>query len=162
MMSRNTKGLIGWLAAVFGVAALGGLAPGDAPTFYRQLQLPPWAPPGWLFGPAWGLLYPMLGVAAWLVWRDRGWAGARVALGLFIAQLLANLLWSYLFFSFRMGGVAFAEVLLLWCLLAATAIAFWRIRPLAGVLLLPCLGWVGFAAALNFVTWRMNPQLLGG
>jgi tryptophan-rich sensory protein len=159
---RIPRGLPAWLGLVFAVAAAGGLAPGDAPVFYQQLVLPPWAPPGWLFGPAWGVLYPMLGVAAWLVWRARGWGGAPLALGLFVAQLLANLAWTFLFFSFRLGGIAFAEALLLWLLLLATTIAFWRVRPLAGALLLPTLAWVAFACALNHAAWRLNPALLGG
>jgi tryptophan-rich sensory protein len=102
-----------------------------------------------------------MGVSAWLVWRERGFAGARAALALFIVQLAVNALWSWLFFAWRLGGAAFAEVLLLWCLIVATAIAFRRIRPLAAVLLLPYLAWVTFAAALTFAVWRLNPALLG-
>jgi tryptophan-rich sensory protein len=79
-----------------------------------------------------------------------------------MAQLLANLVWTFLFFSFRLGGVAFAEALLLWLLLLATLIAFWRVRPLAGALLLPTLAWVAFASALTHAAWRLNPTLLGG
>lgn len=112
-------------------------------------------------GPVWTALYALMGVSAWLVWRERGLAGARTALALFIAQLAANALWSWLFFAWRLGGPAFAEVLLLWCLIAATAIAFRRIRLLAAVLLLPYLAWVTFAAALTLAVWRLNPALLG-
>ena len=81
---------------------------------------------------------------------------------LFFSQLAVNALWSWLFFAWRQGGVAFAEVLVLLALIAATLVAFWRIRPLAGALLLPYLAWVTFASALNLATWRLNPQLLGG
>ncbi len=88
-------------------------------------------------------------------------AGARAALALFIVQLAVNALWSWLFFAWRLGGPAFAEVLLLWCLIAATAIAFRRISALAAVLLLPYLAWVTFASALTFAVWRLNPALLG-
>jgi tryptophan-rich sensory protein len=159
--SRQWLGLAGWLALAFAAAAIGAAASVGAKTFYAELARPAWAPPGWLFGPVWTALYALMGVSAWLAWRERGLAGARTALALFIAQLAANALWSWLFFAWRLGGPAFAEVLLLWCLIAATAIAFRRIRPLAAVLLLPYLAWVTFAAALTLAVWRLNPALLG-
>lgn len=159
--SRQWLGLAGWLALAFATAAIGAVASVSAREFYAELVRPAWAPPGWLFGPVWTALYALMGVSAWLVWRERGFAGARMALALFMVQLAANALWSWLFFAWRLGGPAFAEVLLLWCLIVATAVAFRRIRPLAAVLLLPYLAWVAFAAALTFAVWRLNPALLG-
>jgi tryptophan-rich sensory protein len=79
---------------------------------------------------------------------------------LFVAQLAANALWSWLFFVWHRGGLAFAEVILLWCLIAGTIIAFWRISKIAAVLLLPYLAWVTFASALTFSIWRLNPGVL--
>lgn len=103
-----------------------------------------------------------MAVAVWLVWRSPAALRLRsLGLGLFIAQLVANALWSWLFFAWHLGGAALAEVLLLWLLIACTAAAFWRVNPLASVLLWPYLGWVAFAAALNWALWRANPQLLG-
>jgi tryptophan-rich sensory protein len=96
-----------------------------------------------------------------MVWRAQGFAGARRPLLFFIAQLAANALWSWLFFAWRQGALAFAEVLLLWCLIAATTVTFWQVRKLAGALLLPYLAWVTFASALTLSIWRLNPQLLG-
>ncbi|MET0961765.1 MAG: TspO/MBR family protein [Noviherbaspirillum sp.] len=162
-IARSTQvfGLLAWLALCFSVAALGALASVNAAEFYQQLQRPSWAPPGWLFGPVWSALYLSMGVAAWLAWRERGLRGLGGAAVLFFLQLAVNALWSWLFFAWREGGLAFAEVLILLALIAATVVAFWRIRPLAGVLLLPYLIWVGFASALNFATWQLNPQLLG-
>lgn len=160
-MPRQYLALAGWLALSFVFAAIGALASTDAATFYAQLQRPAWAPPASWFGPVWTVLYALMGIAAWLVWRARGLAGARVPLGLFVAQLVANALWSWLFFEWHRGGLAFAEVLLLWALIAATTLAFLRIRPLAALLLLPYLAWVTFAAALTFSVWRLNPGLLG-
>jgi tryptophan-rich sensory protein len=133
----------------------------NADVFYAQLVRPAWAPPGWLFGPVWTVLYLMMAVAAWQVWRERGRAGARTALSLWVVQLAANALWSWLFFAWRRGALAFGEVVLLWVLVALTVAAFWRIRPLAGMLLLPYLLWAGFATALTFSIWRLNPDLLG-
>ncbi|TXL68932.1 tryptophan-rich sensory protein [Zeimonas arvi] len=160
-MRRGLLGLAGWLALAFAAAAIGGIASANAGDFYAQLVRPAWAPPGWLFAPVWTLLYLTMGVAAWLVWREAGFRGARAALTLFVIQLAANALWTWLFFAWRLGGLAFAEVLLLWVLILATVVAFWRVRPLAGALMLPYLGWVSFACALTWATWRLNPGLLG-
>lgn len=159
--SRQWLGLAGWLALAFATAAIGAVASVSAKAFYAELVRPAWAPPGWLFGPVWTTLYALMGVSAWLVWRERGVAGARMALALFIVQLAVNALWSWLFFAWRLGGPAFAEVLLLWCLIVATVIAFRRISVLAAVLLLPYLVWVTFASVLTFAVWRLNPALLG-
>ena len=160
--SRQILGLTAWLLVCFGAAAVGGAASARAGDFYAQLVRPAWAPPSWLFAPVWTLLYLMMAVAAWLVWRTRGFAGARGALTLFLVQLALNALWTWLFFAWRLGAAAFAEILLLWVLIAATAFLFWRVRPVAGLLLLPYLAWVTFASALTFAVWRGNPGVLGG
>jgi tryptophan-rich sensory protein len=149
--------LAGWLLVSFAAAALGALASADAGELYRQLERPAWAPPGWLFAPVWTVLYALMGVAAWLAWRRAGFAAAH---WLFLAQLAVNALWTWLFFAWRHGALAFVEILLLWALIAATVIAFYRIRPLAGALLLPYLAWVSFAAALTWAVWQRNPGLL--
>lgn len=158
---RQGVGLAAWVLGSFAAAAAGGVASANAGDFYQRLVRPEWAPPPWLFGPVWSVLYLLMGVAAWLVWRERGFRGARAALTLFIVQLAANALWTWLFFAWRRGALAFGEILLLWVLIAATIAAFWRVRPLAGALLLPYLLWVSFATALTFAVWRMNPALLG-
>jgi len=101
-----------------------------------------------------------MAASAWLVWRDRGFAGARTALVLFIAQLVANALWSWLFFAWRQGDVAFAEVLVLSCLIVATIVSFQRVNILAAVMMYPYLAWSMFASALTFTIWRLNPGVL--
>jgi tryptophan-rich sensory protein len=159
--SRGYAGLVGWILFSFAAAAIGGLASAGAGSFYAELSRPAWAPPAWLFGPVWTVLYLLIGIAAWLVWRERGFAGARTALALFVGQLGANALWTWLFFAWRQGSLAFAEIVLLWILIAATVISFWRIRMLAGALLLPYLIWVSFAAALTWSVWQRNPEILG-
>lgn len=159
--ARPWIGLAPWLALSFVAAAIGAAASVRAGAFYAQLLRPDWAPPASVFGPVWTILYALMGIAAWLVWRSAGLRSARFALGLFIAQLAANALWSWLFFAWHLGALAMADIILLWLLLVATIIAFWRIRPLAGALLIPYLLWVSFAAALNLAVWQMNPQLLG-
>jgi tryptophan-rich sensory protein len=158
---HDIAGLAAWLALSYLAAAIGGFASAQAQAFYGALLQPSWAPPSWLFAPVWTALYTAMGFAAWLVWRAHGFASSRAALWLFIVQLAVNAVWSWLFFVWRMGAVAFADIALLWVLLAIMLVAFWRVRPLAGVLLLPYLVWVSFATALAFRIWRLNPQILG-
>jgi len=154
-------GLVGWIAVVAIAAVIGSVASANAPEFYGQLDAPSWAPPASVFGPVWTVLYLLMALAAWLVWRAYGWHGARAALTLFLVQLAANALWSWLFFAWRLGLVAFIELLALAALIVATLVSFWRLRPVAGALLVPYLAWVLYAGALNFVLWRTNPDLLG-
>jgi benzodiazapine receptor len=161
-MRAQAIGLVVWLALSFAAAGIGGIASFDAGAFYGQLMRPAWAPPAWLFGPAWSVLYTAMAIAAWLVWREGSVRGARLALGLFFVQLAVNALWSWLFFAWRLGAVAFAEVLILWILILGTIVAFWRVKPVAGWLLVPYLSWVSYAALLNWALWTTNRPLLGG
>jgi tryptophan-rich sensory protein len=156
----QSYGLAGWLLATFAAGAIGAFASADAGVFYAALARPTWAPPGWLFGPVWSVLYLLMALAAWLVWRGQGFSGGRVALVLYIAQLAANALWTWLFFVWHLGALAFVEILLLWVLIVATVVAFWRLNTLAASMLLPYLAWVTFAVALTYATWTMNPGLL--
>ncbi|MEO6745666.1 MAG: TspO/MBR family protein [Caldimonas sp.] len=158
--SKEFASLIVWLGLTFAAAAVGAIASAGAGDFYERLQRPAWAPPAALFGPVWSVLYLLMGIAAWQVWRERRHRPVGPALALFVAQLAANALWTWLFFAWRRGGLAFAEVAVLWLLIGATAFAFWRIRPLAGVLLLPYWAWVTFATALTWSIWQLNPQVL--
>ncbi len=153
-------GLVYWLLLCFAAAALGGLASANAGDFYNQLIRPAWAPPAWLFGPVWTLLYIMMGVAAWMVWADRGWQRGGNTLRLFIVQLGANALWTWIFFVWHMGAMAMAEILLLWALIVWTIMSFWRVRKVAGALLIPYLLWVSFASVLTYFMWQGNPQIL--
>lgn len=157
---RQSLGLLGWLLLTFAAAAAGAVASADAGAFYSQLARPSWAPPGGLFAPVWTALYLLMSVAAWIVWRRHGFKGGRAPLTLFVIQLAANALWTWLFFAWHQGALAFAEILLLWCLIAATTASFWRLSALAAVLLLPYLAWVTFACALTLSTWMLNPALL--
>lgn len=102
-----------------------------------------------------------MGIAAWLVWCKHGVRGAASALAIFVAQLFANALWTWLFFAWRLGAVALAEIVILWLLIAGTIALFWRLQRTAAMLLLPYLAWVSFATALSFSLWRLNPDLLG-
>jgi tryptophan-rich sensory protein len=159
-LTRQIAGLLGWLLLTFAAAAIGALASSGAGAFYGQIVRPGWAPPAWLFAPVWTVLYLLMGVAAWLVWRIRGFKAARKPLALFIIQLAANALWTWLFFVWHQGALAFVEIILLWCLIAATVVSFRKHSGTAAALLLPYLAWVTFASALTFATWRLNPGLL--
>ncbi|MFO7716952.1 MAG: TspO/MBR family protein [Thermodesulfobacteriota bacterium] len=157
----HVQGLLLWCGITAVAAVVGAVGSASAPTFYAMLELPSWAPPGWVFGPVWMGLYGCMAFAAWLVWRVGGVDAAGGALALFCAQLVCNALWSWLFFAWHLGGWAFADILVLMGLVTATLAAFWRVRPLAGWLLVPYWLWVGFAAFLNHAIWQLNPGMLG-
>ena len=158
---KQIIGLIAWLSVCFFAAAIGGAASIEAGPFYTQMVRPSWAPPPYVFGPVWTVLYALMGIAAWLVWRVGGYRAARTALTLFFVQLAVNASWSWLFFHWHLGALAFADIILLWLLIVATLVTFWRTRALAGALLIPYLLWVSVASALNYSVWRLNPQILG-
>ena len=155
---RQWLALLISLVVVYAASGFGALASIQAKAFYATLQQPSWAPPAGVFGPVWTTMFTMMGVAAWLVWRE---PGHRRALQLFGVQLAVNVLWSWLFFAWHQGALAFADVLLLEGLIVATAVQFWRFNKLAALMLLPYALWVGFAAVLNFWLWQNNPGLLG-
>lgn len=160
MMATNTPSgrllaLAGWLLICFAAASMGALfVPGE---WYSALNKPSWNPPGWIFGPVWTLLYTMMAVAAWLVWRQGGWNKQRKPLLMFLVQLALNALWTPLFFGLHRPGLAFAGIVLLWLAIVATVAIFRTLDRIATLLLVPYLGWVSFAAALNFTLWRLNP-----
>ena len=154
------RDIIGLLAAVGGTEAIGalsGVASGsDFKGFYDALRKPPGTPPAAVFGPVWTVLYLLIGIAAWLVWREGLTQQTALALGLFAAQLALNFAWSLIFFGQHRIGAALLEIAVLWLVILATIIAFWAVRPTAGVLLLPYLVWVSYAAYLNAGIWRLN------
>jgi translocator protein len=151
--------LLGFLLLSFGAAAVGSAAtiPNLTP-WYAELRKPRWTPPNSLFGPVWTSLYLMMSVAAWLVWKRRGTHRDEIqlALGCFFFQLALNAAWSLLFFGFHSTGLAFAEILALWLVIAITILSFFKISRIAAFLLFPYLAWVSFAAALNGAIYRLN------
>ncbi len=157
---RGALALAAWLVLTFS-ASLSGVfvATGG---WYAGLVKPSWNPPGWIFGPVWSLLYAMMAFAAWLVWRSGGWAAQRRALGVYLLQWLLNALWTPLFFGLQRPDLAFAEIVVLGLTLLVTAVAFWRVRPLAGLLLVPYVLWVAFAGLLNFTIWQLNAPMSNG
>ena len=157
--------LLGWVALAALAGVVGGIASRDANVFYGVLAKPTWAPPGWLFAPVWSALYVLMGVAAWLVWRagpatPAGRASRRVGLALFVGQLGLNALWTWLFFAWRQGALAFGEIVLLWLAVVVTTWYFARVRPLAAWCLVPYLVWISYATALTWAVWQRNPGQL--
>ena len=144
------------VAAVIVAAGIGGLASSSAAQDYAALRQPAWAPPAWLFGPAWTLLYTLMAIAAWLVWRTGPAPEARRALTLYAVQLVLNAAWTPLFFGLAWRGFAFVEICALWIVLVTTVVLFWRRSTRAGLLLLPYLAWTTFALSLNFAVWQLN------
>ncbi len=157
MMGTDLVALVVAVAVCVAAGALGAFATASGlPTWYASLRRPAWNPPSRVFAPVWTVLYLTMAVAAWQVWRAHSGAAGRVALGVFVAQLVLNAVWSPIFFGLRKPGWAFVEIVALWLAVVATIAVFWPIRPLAGALLLPYLAWTTFAAVLNGTIWRLN------
>jgi len=153
-LTKTLPGLALWLGLALAAGWIGSrFMPGE---WYASLAKPAWNPPNAVFAPVWTVLYLFMGVAAWLVWRKAGFSGATVPLALFLLQLALNSLWSYLFFGLQQPMLAFFEIVVLWIAILATTLGFWKVTPAAGVLLVPYLCWVAFAAALNLQLWRLN------
>ncbi|MEO0743551.1 MAG: TspO/MBR family protein [Bacteroidota bacterium] len=152
---RDFLVLLGFIALVALVAATGSrFEPG---AWYAALDKPAWTPPNWLFPVAWSILYLLIAVSGWLVWREVGFEGASKAFTVYGLQLVLNAAWSWLFFGRHDMGLAFLDIAGLWLAIALTMGLFWAMKPLAGALLVPYLLWVTYAAALNLALWRMNP-----
>lgn len=144
----------GFCVACTLVALTGALFPPGE--WYERLAKPSWTPPNWVFGPVWTVLYVMIAVSGWLVWRESGFAGARTAFWIYGVQLVLNGLWSAIFFGMKRPGLAIIDVVALWLSIAATIVAFIPHSTLAAWLLAPYLAWVTLATALNISVWRLN------
>jgi tryptophan-rich sensory protein len=151
--------LAGWIAMTGAVAGISGIWTGrEVPRWYRTLRRPSFAPPNWVFGPVWSVLYLMMAVAAWMVGESPVSAMRSWALAIFLVQLALNFAWSWIFFHRHAIGAALAEILALWAAIAATIGLFAQVSALAAWLMAPYLAWVSFAAALNAGFWRLNPE----
>jgi tryptophan-rich sensory protein len=148
---RSALALAGFILITF-CAPLAGMfsLPG---AWYEALSKPSWNPPAWIFGPAWTLLYTLMAVAAWLVWKRDGW---RRPLMLYFVQLVLNAAWTPLFFGAHQLGWALVEICVLWIAILLTMLSFHPVNKAAGWLFVPYLAWVTFATVLNFTLWRLN------
>lgn len=146
-------GLAGFLAAVAAAALIGTLAVTGTAGEYATLDRPAWAPPSWLFGPVWTVLYAMIAVAGWLVWRR---VGADRVLVPYVAQLVLNAAWTPIFFGAGRYGWALVDIVAMWLAIGVTVHSFRRVHPTAAWLLVPYWLWVTFATALNAAIVVMN------
>lgn len=151
---RSVIGALIALAVTFGAAYIGSRFPVDE--WYTALSKPSWNPPNWLFGPVWSLLYLLMAISVWLVWKKEGLQAAIIPLGIFLLQLVLNAAWPWLFFGLHEMAIAFIEILALWVAILVCIILFWRITLISGILLLPYLLWVTFASVLNYNLWKLN------
>jgi translocator protein len=157
--SMRPSGAVRWwalaafAAAVTIAAAIGGLGVQGTATEYQHLRQPGWAPPSWLFGPVWTVLYAMVALSGWLAWQRVGFTRP---LWCYTAQLVLNAVWTPLFFGAGQYGLAFADIVALWLLIGATVVLFWRHSRAAALLLLPYWAWVSYAGALNLSIWLLN------
>ncbi len=141
---------VGLLSSFYTREALG--------TWYAKLKKPSFNPPAWLFGPVWVLLYALMGISAWLVSRE-GWlmpTEVKFALFMFFLQLVVNGAWSFIFFGAKLIQYALADIVMLLMLIILLMFWFYIVSPLASLLLLPYLAWVGFATVLNYSIWKLN------
>lgn len=155
-LPSRALGLAAFCLAAVAAAVTGSLSAVSASDQYQDLVQPTWAPPPFLFGPVWTVLYALIAVSGWLVWRRSGWSGARTALSVYAVQLVLNALWTPLFFGAGLFGLAFAEIVLLWVAIVATVVLFARHSRPAAALLVPYVAWVTFAGALNLAIWTLN------
>ncbi|MEM6617003.1 MAG: TspO/MBR family protein [Pseudomonadota bacterium] len=150
MLTFVAFGALSFVTALSGTVFRPGL-------WYESLDKPQWQPPNWLFGPVWAILYVMIAIAGTMIWNAQP-ANLVLIMSVFGLQLALNAGWSAVFFGLKRMDLAFVEVLLLWSSIIATMIVFAPVDTRAAWLLVPYLAWVTFAAFLNFVMLRMNPQ----
>jgi tryptophan-rich sensory protein len=155
--AKDILALLVSTAICFAAAGLGSqLTVVALEPWYAGLKKPAFNPPDWVFGPVWSLLYLLMAISAWLVWRQRERAAVRLPLALFGVQLALNVAWSGCFFYLQRPGAALSEIAVLWLAILATMLTFFRVNRAAGALLVPYLLWVSFASVLNFAIWRLN------
>lgn len=145
--------LLGYAAAVTLAAGIGGVAASRSRETYQQLEQPPFAPPGWLFGPVWTVLYACIAVAGWLVWRRVGFDRSMAP---YAVQLVLNAAWTPLFFAAGWYAAALVEIVVLLVAIGVTVAMFARRSRPAALLLLPYAAWVAFATCLNAGIWWLN------
>jgi tryptophan-rich sensory protein len=154
----DLAGLVLFVALCLAIGALGAsLTAASVETWYADLAKPSFNPPDEIFGPVWTVLYILMGVAAWRVWRGADRDTARGPLSLFALQLALNLGWSVVFFGLHKIAAAVATIVVLDIAVLVTALAFRTVDRLAALLMAPYLAWIAFATLLNVAIWRLNP-----
>jgi tryptophan-rich sensory protein len=154
---RSGLSLAGWLLLCFAVAGVSSIFMARGiPGWYAGLVKPPLNPPNQVFGPVWTVLYALMAVSAWMVWKTRSSPCRRRGLRLFFVQLALNFLWTWIFFGRHQMFTAFADLVVLWIAILLTILTFRKMSHAAAWMLVPYLAWVTFAGYLNFALWRLN------
>lgn len=151
---KKNGGLAGWIGTCFLAATFGSLFEPGA--WYETLNKPVWTPPNRIFPIVWPILYLMMAIAAWMIWKDFGFHEGREALKWFGIQLGLNAAWSWIFFGEHLIGTALGEILLLWIAILFAIMLFWRKNKFAALMLVPYLLWISYASALNYSIFQMN------
>jgi len=126
-------------------------------SWYQSIQKPEWNPPNWVFAPVWTILYIMMGIALYLVWKSNSPSKQKnKAISFWIIQMVLNFFWTFIFFGQQQIAGALIEIFLLWLAIFITIILFSKINKLSAWLLVPYISWVSFAALLNFAIWQLN------
>lgn len=155
MRKKSAVAILAFVGLCLTIGAVGGFATaGSVNTWFAGLAKPSFNPPSFVFGPVWTFLYILIGISGYLAWSAKA---PRSSMAIYALQLALNLGWSLVFFGLRRPDLAFIEILALWVSIIANVLAFWKVHRTAALLLLPYLGWVSFAAVLNFAIWRLNP-----
>lgn len=159
MNVQNPVALVAAVLSCIILGSLGGIVTRTGPdTWYALLAKPAFSPPGWLFGPVWTLLFILMGISLWMVWKEGiEKRDVRIALGIFAMQFLFNIAWSFLFFGMQSPFLGLVDILILWVLILATIVCFFRVQKTAAYLLIPYILWVSFASFLNYTIYILNP-----
>lgn len=156
---KNTL-LLKFLVSIILPLSLGAIAgivtAQSIPEWYTTLNKPSFNPPNWIFGPVWTILYILMGISFFLIWKQEPCKERNLAILIFLFQLLLNFAWSFLFFYFKMIGFALIEIILLWINIVIMLVLFYKIKPTASYINIPYLLWVSFATVLNASYYFLN------
>jgi tryptophan-rich sensory protein len=145
------------LALPLGAGAIAGIFTSKAiPVWYATLNQPSFNPPNWVFGPVWTVLYILMGISLFLIWKLDAGKARNMAIFAFLLQLVLNFAWSFIFFYFNMLGLALFEIILMWVSIVIMLVLFYKLRPLAAYINIPYLLWVTFATVLNAAYYFIN------
>jgi tryptophan-rich sensory protein len=157
MQINNTQKLVASIVLTVGLGSLGGIFTiAEIPTWYAGLNKPSFNPPNWIFGPMWTMLYLLMGISFYLIWKLPVSKLRNQAILVFGLQFILNFFWSIIFFSMHQIGWAFVEIIAMWVFILLTILQFRKLSVSAAVLLIPYLLWVSFASLLNGSIWQLN------
>ncbi len=157
MSKSNIIKLISSITLPLVLGAIAGMFTSQSvPDWYSTLNRPSFNPPNWIFGPVWTILYILMGISFFVIWKQNVSKARNMAISIFFLQLLLNFAWSFIFFYFNMIGLALVEIALLWVTIILMLVLFYKIKPMATYINIPYLLWVSFATVLNASYYFLN------